>query len=153
MAQAISSQGTAADRKADTQRHGADLSTSLNCSTFRSFCSFLLLHTVQSIYAPQVCIECFQVGPMESVVGEIVFLPSTTGNNDISLIEHMRKMKNSAMVENIGPLCSSSLSVQSVRTLQVCIEDFQVVTMESVAGEIDLIPFVTGSKDKFFQAT
>merc|ERR1712048_690916 len=39
---------------------------------------------------------------MESVVGEIDIFTSATGNFDIITVEHMKKMKNNAIVGNIG---------------------------------------------------
>merc|ERR1740139_968916 len=46
--------------------------------------------------------EGFQVVTMESVVGEIDIFTSATGNFDIITLEHMKKMKNNAIVGNIG---------------------------------------------------
>merc|ERR1712014_276405 len=39
---------------------------------------------------------------MEEVVGEIDIFTSATGNFDIITLEHMKKMKNNAIVGNIG---------------------------------------------------
>merc|ERR1719442_189956 len=39
---------------------------------------------------------------MESVVGEVDIFTSATGNFDIITVEHMKKMKNNAIVGNIG---------------------------------------------------
>merc|ERR550514_1020203 len=39
---------------------------------------------------------------MESVVGEIDIFTSATGNFNIITLEHMKKMKNNAIVGNIG---------------------------------------------------
>merc|ERR1711997_692843 len=44
----------------------------------------------------------FQVVTLESVVGEIDIFTSTTGNFKIITLEHMAKMKNNAIVGNIG---------------------------------------------------
>merc|ERR1711881_615013 len=54
------------------------------------------------ICALQACMEGFQVVAMESVVGEIDIFTSATGNFDIITLEHMKKMKNNAIVGNIG---------------------------------------------------
>merc|ERR1712149_121946 len=42
------------------------------------------------------------VTTMEKVVGEIDIFVSTTGNFNIITVEHMKKMKNNAIVGNIG---------------------------------------------------
>merc|ERR1712146_646452 len=48
------------------------------------------------------CMEGFQVVTLESVVGEIDIFTTTTGNFNIIRLEHMQKMKNNAIVGNIG---------------------------------------------------
>merc|ERR1712053_11622 len=42
------------------------------------------------------------MGTLESVVGEIDIFVTTTGNFNIITLEHMKKMKNNAIVGNIG---------------------------------------------------
>merc|ERR1712216_974588 len=54
------------------------------------------------ICALQACMEGFQVDTMEAVVGEIDIFVSTTGNFNIITLDHMKKMKNNAIVGNIG---------------------------------------------------
>merc|ERR1711924_303115 len=54
------------------------------------------------ICALQACMEGFQVVTMEDVVGEIDIFVSTTGNFNIITVDHMAKMKNNAVVGNIG---------------------------------------------------
>merc|ERR1712051_1004959 len=46
--------------------------------------------------------EGFQVVTLESVVGEIDIFTSATGNFNIITQAHMKKMKNNAIVGNIG---------------------------------------------------
>merc|ERR1719161_2853047 len=46
--------------------------------------------------------EGFQVVALEAVVGEIDIFVTTTGNFNIITVEHMKKMKNNAIVGNIG---------------------------------------------------
>merc|ERR1712083_981738 len=46
--------------------------------------------------------EGFQVVTMESVIGEIDIFTTTTGNFKIITLEHMKKMKNNAIVGYIG---------------------------------------------------
>merc|ERR1712193_467967 len=52
--------------------------------------------------ALQACMEGFQVATLESVVGEIDIFVSCTGNYNIVRLEHMKNMKNNAIVGNIG---------------------------------------------------
>jgi len=57
---------------------------------------------VDPICALQACMEGFRVAKMETVVSEIDIFISATGNKDIITLEHMKKMKNNAIVCNIG---------------------------------------------------
>merc|ERR1712160_14692 len=57
---------------------------------------------IDPICALQACMEGFQVVRMESVVHEIDIFTTTTGNFQIITLEHMKKMKNNAIVGNIG---------------------------------------------------
>merc|ERR1711970_882264 len=62
----------------------------------------VMVTEIDPICALQACMEGFQVATMESVVGEIDIFVSTTGNHRIIRLEHMQKMKNDAVVGNIG---------------------------------------------------
>merc|ERR1712241_1284118 len=64
--------------------------------------SRVMITEIDPICALQACMEGFQVVKMESVVGEVDIFVSTTGNKDIITLDHMRKMKNNAIVGNIG---------------------------------------------------
>merc|ERR1712064_273087 len=62
----------------------------------------VLIDEIDPICALQACMEGYQVAPLESVVGEIDIFVTTTGNFNIITLEHMKKMKNHAIVGNIG---------------------------------------------------
>merc|ERR1719361_2301834 len=62
----------------------------------------VLITEIDPICALQACMEGFQVVTMDSVVGEVDIFTSATGNFDIITVEHMKKMKNNAIVGNIG---------------------------------------------------
>merc|ERR1711977_306723 len=62
----------------------------------------VLVTECDPICALQACMEGYQVTTMEKVVGEIDIFVSTTGNFNIITVEHMKKMKNNAIVGNIG---------------------------------------------------
>merc|ERR1711941_88683 len=62
----------------------------------------VIIAEIDPICALQACMEGFQVAPLESVVGEIDIFVTTTGNFNIITVEHMKKMKNNAIVGNIG---------------------------------------------------
>merc|ERR1712076_274758 len=54
------------------------------------------------ICALQACMEGFQVATLEDMVGEADIFITTTGNFKIISLESMKKMKNNAIVGNIG---------------------------------------------------
>merc|ERR1711881_810581 len=62
----------------------------------------VLIAEIDPICALQACMEGFQVVTLESVVGEMDIFVTTTGNFNIIRLEHMQKMKNNAIVGNIG---------------------------------------------------
>merc|ERR1712141_818508 len=62
----------------------------------------VLITEIDPICALQACMEGFQVVTMEEVVSEIDIFTSATGNFNIITLEHMKKMKNNAIVGNIG---------------------------------------------------
>merc|ERR1712183_1001615 len=62
----------------------------------------VLITEIDPICALQACMEGFQVVALETVVGEVDIFVTTTGNFNIIRMEHMKKMKNNAIVCNIG---------------------------------------------------
>merc|ERR1712139_633581 len=62
----------------------------------------VIIAEIDPICALQACMEGFQVAPLESVVGEIDIFVTTTGNFNIITVDMMKKMKNNAIVGNIG---------------------------------------------------
>jgi len=62
----------------------------------------VLVTECDPICALQACMEGFQVVTMDECVGEVDIFTSATGNFNIITIEHMKKMKNNAIVGNIG---------------------------------------------------
>merc|ERR1712054_503422 len=62
----------------------------------------VLIAEIDPICALQACMEGFQVVTLEDVVGEMDIFVTTTGNFNIIRLEHMKAMKNNAIVGNIG---------------------------------------------------
>jgi len=62
----------------------------------------VLVTEIDPINALQACMEGYEVNTIENVVGEVDIFISATGNKDIITLEHMKKMKNNAIVGNIG---------------------------------------------------
>lgn len=62
----------------------------------------VIVSEIDPICALQAAMEGFQVLPIEDVVSEADIFITTTGNKDIIMTHHMAKMKNNAIVGNIG---------------------------------------------------
>jgi len=64
--------------------------------------SRVMVTEIDPINALQACMEGYEVTTIEDVVGDIDIFVSATGNKDIITVKHMEKMKNNAIVGNIG---------------------------------------------------
>jgi len=73
-----------------------------SAAALRGSGSRVMVTEIDPINALQACMEGYQVTTIEKVVGEIDIFVSTTGNFNIITVEHMKKMKNNAIVGNIG---------------------------------------------------
>merc|ERR1712217_409823 len=91
---------------------------------------------VDPICALQACMEGFQVVTMETVVGEIDIFVSTTGNKDIITLEHMKKMKNNAIVGNIGHF-DNEIEMNKL-------EKFEGIKVENIKPQVDRFVFPAG---------
>jgi adenosylhomocysteinase len=69
---------------------------------FKAQGAIVYVSEVDPICALQACMEGFIVKRVETVVSEIDIFVTATGNKDIIRIEHMERMKNNAIVANIG---------------------------------------------------
>ena len=70
--------------------------------SLRGFGARVVVTEIDPINALQAAMEGFQVTTVEDVVGEADIFITTTGNRDVITIEHMRQMKDGALVGNIG---------------------------------------------------
>lgn len=62
----------------------------------------VLITEIDPICALQACMEGYQVVKLEDVIHEADIIITSTGNKGILMIDHMAKMKNNAIVGNIG---------------------------------------------------
>merc|ERR1712073_161626 len=88
------------------------------------------------ICALQACMEGFQVVTMEEVVGEIDIFTSATGNFNIITLEHMKKMKNNAIVCNIGHF-DNEIDMAGL-------EGFPGIKCENIKPQVDRFVFPDG---------
>ena len=62
----------------------------------------VIVTEIDPICALQACMAGFQVLPIEETLATAEIFVTATGNKDIILVEHMAKMRNQAIVCNIG---------------------------------------------------
>jgi len=95
-----------------------------------------LITECDPICALQACMEGFQVVTMESVVGEVDIFITTTGNFKIITLEHMKKMKNNAIVGNIGHF-DNEIEMENL-------EKFPGIKVENIKPQVDRFEFPDG---------
>jgi adenosylhomocysteinase len=98
--------------------------------------SRVMVTEIDPINALQACMEGYQVTTMEKVVGEIDIFVSTTGNFNIITLEHMKKMKNNAIVGNIGHF-DNEIDMEGL-------EKFAGIKVENIKAQVDRYIFPDG---------
>jgi adenosylhomocysteinase len=96
----------------------------------------VLISECDPICALQACMEGFQVVTMEEVVGEADIFVSSTGNFNIITLEHMKKMKNNAIVGNIGHF-DNEIDMAGL-------EGFPGIKCENIKPQVDRFVFPDG---------
>merc|ERR1712227_231443 len=96
----------------------------------------VLIAEIDPICALQACMEGFQVVTLESVVGEMDIFVTTTGNFNIIRLEHMQKMKNNAIVGNIGHFDNEIQMAE--------LEGFPGIKVENIKPQVDRFEFPDG---------
>merc|ERR1719414_2124736 len=96
----------------------------------------VLVTEIDPICALQACMEGFQVVTIESVVSEIDIFTSATGNFNIITLAHMKKMKNNAIVGNIGHF-DNEIDMAGL-------EGMEGVKMETIKPQVDRFVFPDG---------
>merc|ERR1712048_478456 len=96
----------------------------------------VLISECDPICALQACMEGFQVVTMESVISEVDIFVTTTGNFKIITLEHMKKMKNNAIVGNIGHF-DNEIEMEQL-------ESFEGIKVENIKPQVDRFVFPDG---------
>merc|ERR1719163_1543399 len=91
---------------------------------------------VDPICALQAAMEGFLVRKMDSVLSEIDIFVTATGNKDIVTIEHMAKMKNNAIVGNIGHF-DNEIDMAGLLS-------FEGIVRENIKPQVDRFVFPDG---------
>merc|ERR1712151_139355 len=93
----------------------------------------VLISECDPICALQACMEGFQVVAIESVLSEADIFVTTTGNFKIITLEHMKKMKNNAIVGNIGHF-DNEIEMEQL-------ESFEGIKVENIKPQVDRFVF------------
>jgi adenosylhomocysteinase len=72
------------------------------CASLKGQGARIVVTEIDPICALQALMEGFEVNTLENVLSKADIIVTATGNSDIVRIEHMSKMKNNAIVCNIG---------------------------------------------------
>ena len=72
------------------------------CQSMRGFGARVIVTEVDPICALQAVMEGYEVKTVEDTLGEGNIYVTATGNKDVITVEHMKKMKDQAIVCNIG---------------------------------------------------
>merc|ERR1711871_1257501 len=96
----------------------------------------VLISEIDPICALQACMEGFQVVTTESVIDEMDIFVTTTGNFNIITLEHMKKMKNNAIVGNIGHFDNEIQMAE--------LEGFPGIKVENIKPQVDRFEFPDG---------
>merc|ERR1712188_95700 len=102
----------------------------------RGFGGRVLVTECDPIRALQACMEGFQVVTLEEVVGDVDIFVSSTGNFNIITLEHMKKMKNNAIVGNIGHF-DNEIDMAGL-------EGFEGIRVENIKPQVDRFLFPDG---------
>jgi len=97
----------------------------------------VLITEIDPICALQACMEGFQVVRMEDVLGEVDIFVTSTGNFNIITIEQMKKMKNNAIVGNIGHF-DNEIDMAGLENVK------NQVKVENIKDQVDRFVFPDG---------
>merc|ERR1719443_788298 len=96
----------------------------------------VIVSEIDPICALQACMEGYQVAPIEEVVGEVDIFVTTTGNFKIITLESMQKMKNNAIVGNIGHF-DNEIEMDKL-------ESFPGIKVDNIKPQVDRFVFPDG---------
>ena len=95
----------------------------------------VLVSEIDPICALQASMDGFEVQTLDSSVGRADIFVTTTGNKDIITLEHMRGMKDMAIVCNIGHF-DNEIQVEALRNFE----------WTNIKPQVDMITFPDGKR-------
>ncbi|MCB1555824.1 MAG: adenosylhomocysteinase, partial [Alphaproteobacteria bacterium] len=106
-----------------------------SAESLRSQGARVLVTEIDPICALQACMEGYEVVTMEDAVPQGDIFVTTTGNKDVITVDHMRAMKDRAIVCNIGHF-DNEIQVEPLRNM----------TWHNVKPQVDEIEFPDGKR-------
>ena len=106
-----------------------------SAASLRSQGARVIVTEIDPICALQASMEGYEVSTMDSIVEQADIFVTTTGNIDVITIEHMRKMKDRAIVANIGHFDS-----------EIQISALQNHKWHNVKPQVDEVEFADGKR-------
>ncbi len=106
-----------------------------SAESLRSQGARVIITEIDPICALQAVMEGYDVLPIEDVVGKADIFVTATGNKDIITLEHMRSMKDRAIVCNIGHF-DNEIEVGGLRNLK----------WHNVKPQVDEVEFPDGKR-------
>jgi adenosylhomocysteinase len=102
---------------------------------FKSQGARVVVSEIDPICALQAAMSGYQVRPLDEYADKADIFITTTGNKDVVTIEHMRKMKDCAIVGNIGHF-DNEIQVEALRNLK----------WDNIKPQVDQITFADGKR-------
>lgn len=102
---------------------------------FKSQGARVVVTEIDPICALQAAMAGYQILPIEDVVSDADIFVTATGNVDVITIEHLRKMKDCAIVGNIGHF-DNEIQVEAMRNLK----------WMNIKPQVDQISFPDGKR-------
>ncbi|MGH8117097.1 MAG: adenosylhomocysteinase [Rhodanobacteraceae bacterium] len=102
--------------------------------SLKGFGARVIVTEIDPICALQAAMEGFEVATVEDTLGEAEIYVTTTGNRDVITLEHMAKMKNHALVCNIGHF-DNEIQVERLQ---------KTAERENIKPQVDLYTFPDG---------
>lgn len=105
--------------------------------SMRGFGARVVVSEIDPICALQAAMEGYEVNTVEDMLGEADIFVTATGNRDVIRVEHMLKMKNNAIVCNIGHF-DNEIQVDALL-------ETEGVSRENIKPQVDKIKLPSGS--------
>lgn len=104
--------------------------------SMRSYGARVIVTEIDPICALQAAMEGFEVKAVEDTLGEGNIFVTATGNRDIITLDHMKRMKDQAIVCNIGHF-DNEIQVDNLN-------DFKGITKVNIKPQVDKYIFPDG---------